>query len=239
MLFNVSYSPSELTYTLCLKVDCKTPTTIFSHFKSKILAAIDEIRQKKRRPDIDAIYEHIMKSEASNAGKNLIETIIAELTKQNVIINKKTCHGLDSFYKSSTANQSIDFTVIKPPPSKSNKIPNDKLTPQKRLNKNLPKSFPEISENLLNFKAPLVETFSENQRGITASQTKDTISIDKNIETSLFDTAPQIHPKICTKLPENTDSNSTRPPCSKLFQIEAQLSALKSYVNLRNIFLAI
>ena len=30
----------------------------FSHFKSKILAAIDEIRQKKRRPDIDAIYEH-------------------------------------------------------------------------------------------------------------------------------------------------------------------------------------
>ena len=92
---------------------CKTPTTIFSHFKSKILAAIDEIRQKKRRPDSDAIYEHIMKSEASNADKNLIETIIAELTKQNVIINKKTCHGLDSFYKSSTANQSVDFTVIK------------------------------------------------------------------------------------------------------------------------------
>ena len=61
------------------------------------------------------------------------------------------------------------------------------------------------------------------------SQTEDTISIDKNIET--FDTAPQIDPKICTKLPENTDSNSTRPPCSKLFQIEAQLSALKSYVN--------
>ena len=105
---------------------CKTPTTIFSHFKSKILATIDEIR----RPDSDAIYEHIMKSEASNADKNLIETIIAELTKQNVIINKKTCHGLDSFYKSSTANQSKDFTVIKPSPSKSNKIPNDKLTPQ-------------------------------------------------------------------------------------------------------------
>ena len=60
---------------------CKTPVTIFSHFKSKILAAIDEVRQKKRRPDIDAIYEHIMKYEASNAEKNLIETIIAELIK--------------------------------------------------------------------------------------------------------------------------------------------------------------
>ena len=37
---------------------CKTPTTTFSHFKSKIPAAIDEIREKKRRPDIDAIYGH-------------------------------------------------------------------------------------------------------------------------------------------------------------------------------------
>ena len=210
---------------------CKATTTGFSHFKSKILAAIDEIRQKKRRPDINASYEHIMKSEASNADKNLIETIIAELTKQNVIINKKRCHGLDSFYKSSTASQSIDFTVFKPSPSKSNKIPNDKLTPQKRLNKSLSQSCPEISQNLLNFKTPLVETFSINQRGITASQTEDTISTDKNIETSLFDTAPQMQPKICTKLPENTDSNSTRPPCSKLFQIEVELSALKSYVN--------
>ena len=37
-------------------------------------------------PDIDAIYEHIMKSEASNADKNLTETIIAEQnlkTKRN------------------------------------------------------------------------------------------------------------------------------------------------------------
>ena len=117
---------------------CKTPTTIFLHFKSKILVAIDEIRQKKKRPDIDAIYEHIMKSEASNTGKNLIEAIIAELTKQNVI--KKTCNGLDSFYKSLTVKQSIDFTVIKYSSSKSNKISNDKLTPQKQLNKSLSQS---------------------------------------------------------------------------------------------------
>ena len=134
---------------------CKTATTIFSHFKSKILEAIDEIRQKKRRPDIDAIYEHIMKSEVSHADKNLIETIIAELTKQNVIINKKTCHGRDSFFKSSTAKQSIDFIVIKPSPSKSNKISNDKLTLQKQLNKSLSKPCPEISGNLLNFNTPL------------------------------------------------------------------------------------
>ena len=86
---------------------CKPPSTTFSHFKSKTLAKKDEIRENKRSPDIDALYEHIMKSEALNADKNLIETIIAELTKQDVIIDKKTYHGLGSFYKSSTAKQSI------------------------------------------------------------------------------------------------------------------------------------
>ena len=171
-----------------------------------------------------------MKSEASNADKNLIETITAELTKQNVIINKKICHELECFYKSSTTKQSIDFTIIKPP-SKSSNMSNDKLTPQKQINKSLSQSCPEISGNLLNINTPLLETFSENQRGITASQTEDNLSIDENIETSLLDTAPQIHPKIGTQLPENTDSNSARPPSSKLFKIDVQLSAIKSHVS--------
>ena len=105
-----------------------------------------------------------MKPEASHADKNLIETIIAELTKQNVIINKKTCHGLDSFYKSSTAKQLIDFTVVKTSPSKSNNISNDELTPPKQLNKSLSQSCPEVSGNLLNISTPLVQTFSKNQR---------------------------------------------------------------------------
>ena len=69
---------------------CKTPTTIFSYFKSKIIAVIAEIRKRKRRPHIDAIYEHIMKPEVLNADENLIETIIAELAKQNVVVNTKT-----------------------------------------------------------------------------------------------------------------------------------------------------
>ena len=96
-----------------------------------------------------------MKSETSNADKNLIETIIAELTKQNVIINKKTCHGLDPFYKSSTAKQSLDFIVIKPSHSKSNNILDDKLTPHKQLKKSSSQSCPEIFGNLLNVNTTL------------------------------------------------------------------------------------
>ena len=116
---------------------CKTRSTIFSHFESKTLAAIDEIREKKRGPDIDAIYEHIIKSGASHADKNLIEKIIGELTIQNVIIINEICHGQNFFYKSSKFKQSIDFSIIKPSPSKRNNISNNKLTPQKQLSKSL------------------------------------------------------------------------------------------------------
>ena len=73
-----------------------------------------------------------MKSETSNADKDLIETIIAELTKQKVIGDKKACRGLDSYYKSSTTN-----IILGPSLSKSNNILNHKLTPQKQLNNGL------------------------------------------------------------------------------------------------------
>ena len=71
-----------------------------------------------------------MKSEAWNAGKNLIETIVAELEKQKLIVNKKTCHGLGSYYKSSVATQSIEFIIIEPSFSQSNNTSNDILTPK-------------------------------------------------------------------------------------------------------------
>ena len=157
---------------------CNTPT-FFSHFKSKILAAIEEITEKKRRPAIDAIYEHIMKSEASNAGKNLIEMIIAELTKENVIVDKKTFHGLNFFYKSSTAKQSTDFTITKPSPPKSNSTANWKLTTRQinsttKIKQMLMPIMPRTFKESINMNTSLAETFFENQRGINVSQLKRT-----------------------------------------------------------------
>ena len=67
--------------------------------------------------------------------------------KQKAIVNKKTCHRLDSYYKSSTSKKSTDFTITGPSPSKNDRISNDKLTPQKQLNKSLPLSYQEISVN--------------------------------------------------------------------------------------------
>ena len=66
---------------------------------------------------------------------------------------------------------------------------------------------------------------------INVSQTKEDLRIDRNIETSLLGTAPQIHLNICTSLPNHRGSNSTKSQCSKISKIEAQLLALKSYVS--------
>ena len=50
-----------------------------SLLKSKILNAIDQIKQKKKRPDLNTIYEYLSETEASNTDKQLIETILANL----------------------------------------------------------------------------------------------------------------------------------------------------------------
>ena len=60
LLQKISIAFEKLAVTSKGGDHCKTPTAIFSHSKSKALAAIDEVREKNRRPDIDAIYEHIL-----------------------------------------------------------------------------------------------------------------------------------------------------------------------------------
>ena len=60
-----------------------------------------------------------MKTEASNTDKTLIELIVKELIKQNILINKKTTQGLDSFKilknVDQTSQASPDQTLPDPP----------------------------------------------------------------------------------------------------------------------------
>ena len=59
-------------------------------FKQKLLNAIEIIRYKKKKhPDIDTIHDYIIKTEAPNADETLIENLVKELIKQNILINKK------------------------------------------------------------------------------------------------------------------------------------------------------
>ena len=64
----------------------------FQLFKPKILNAIEIIKdEEKKRPNIDAIHDYIIKTEASNV------ILVKELIKQIILINKKTTQGLGSF----------------------------------------------------------------------------------------------------------------------------------------------
>ena len=65
-------------------------------FKLKILQAIDDIREKRKSPDTNAIYEHLKKAEASNIDKETISNIISELINQKILENKKSAYE-DSF----------------------------------------------------------------------------------------------------------------------------------------------
>ena len=68
-------------------------------FQPKILAAIDYIRNvNKQRPDAEAIYKYISRTEASNVNKTDIVNSIDELVKQNVVVKKKSNSGYDSFF---------------------------------------------------------------------------------------------------------------------------------------------
>ena len=71
------------------KIDDVSDQTL-SLFKSKILNAIDQIKQKKKRPGLNTIYEYLSKTEASNTDKQLIETILGNLVETNITVNRKT-----------------------------------------------------------------------------------------------------------------------------------------------------
>ena len=66
-----------------------------------VFDATDSIRLNKKHPDLESISIHIKKTRVLEFDKNSIEKAISELVKLNLIVNKKTPQGLDSFYQTS------------------------------------------------------------------------------------------------------------------------------------------
>ena len=56
-----------------------------SAIKSKILNTIDKKIKNKKRAYLNAITDHILKTEASNLDQDFIEMMISELTNLNLI----------------------------------------------------------------------------------------------------------------------------------------------------------
>ena len=74
----------------------------FEIFKPKILMAIDKIKEKKKRADIDAILNFIAQADATNIDKNTIKDFVTQLVAQKLLIKKNRSQGNESYHKTPT-----------------------------------------------------------------------------------------------------------------------------------------
>ena len=66
-------------------------------FTPFIVSATDNITNIKcKHPD--AVNRYVSKSVATNVGTDFIETIVVQLISKNIIFNKPTAKGLDSYF---------------------------------------------------------------------------------------------------------------------------------------------
>ena len=67
-----------------------------SYLKQKILAVIDNLNGISHKyPDVNSLFDFIVRTTASNITKDALAHIIADLIKQHIIINKKSINGRD------------------------------------------------------------------------------------------------------------------------------------------------
>ena len=69
--------------------------------------AIDKIKGKKKRADIDSIHDFIAQTEATNIDKNYITDFVTKLIAQKLVIKKKTPQGYESYHK-------ISYSIRRP-----------------------------------------------------------------------------------------------------------------------------
>ena len=78
--------------------------------KTMILDSIDKLREKKKRPDIDSIFDFLFKTKATNIDKDTLTDSISQQITPNVLVNRKTPNGYDSLYLSNFDQREIEHT---------------------------------------------------------------------------------------------------------------------------------
>ena len=68
--------------------------------KTMILDSIVKLRGKKKRPDIDSIFDSLFKTVATNIDKDTLADSISQLITLKVLVNKKSLNGYDSLHLS-------------------------------------------------------------------------------------------------------------------------------------------
>ena len=73
-----------------------TKMTYIQYLNLRFVSAIKFIRSKKRT-DIQSMYDQLIKMSASNLKKLLIDEVLSKILDYNLVSNKKSSAGLDSF----------------------------------------------------------------------------------------------------------------------------------------------
>ena len=186
---------------------------------------IETIRGKSKRPDIDAVYRYISKSEATNIDREFIASVLNNLENQNVIYNKPTTQGLHSCFIASHTDKEDPKNIRSQPQND-----NTQSDPEPNLFSNQP-GHDLVS---LDDTTPIVNSTvtTSNTKEFSNIKTHKHITVDKAI--SLEDEVQFIYSTVTTPAKENDmnfkncENNDLKKHISKL---EAQLSAIKSYIN--------
>ena len=64
------------------------------------LDSIDILRGKKKRPDIDSVFDFLFKTVATNIDKDTLTDSISQLIIQKVLVNKKIPNVYETVYLS-------------------------------------------------------------------------------------------------------------------------------------------
>ena len=187
-----------------------------SHFKPKILEAIDHLKGiSHKRPDVDSIFDFITRTTASNITKKALADIITDLVKQNIIVNKKSINGRDSFRRNTEVFSTTDET---------SDIDNTQLQNEKgHKDNNKPNS--SLQQPAHSFIETDIHTLCSCQQ-LAPEITADTTSL--NTITEISSTVPT---DIQTPITANNLNDTSKFTQKSMLKIEAQLSALKSYVD--------
>ena len=187
-----------------------------SHFKPKILKVIDHLKViSHRRPDVDSIFDFITRTTASNITKKALADIITDLVKQNIIVNKKSINGRDSFRRNTEVFSTTDET---------SDIDNTQLQNEKgHKDNNKPNN--SVQQPTHSFIETDIHTLCSSQQ-LAPENSTDTTSLNTITEISL-----SVPTDIQTPITASNLNDTSKFTQKSMLKIEAQLSALKSYVD--------
>ena len=171
------------------------------------MKAIDTIRTKKKRANVNSIYKELCRNQASNIDEKTMASFVSEIIKSNEIVNKKTNYG-DS---SGKVINKVDKQVTTVLANMTSKIDHNEINNEIDLT-------PSIDRNICT-------PANESSKSRNNTNQNDLQTEDENISevTSLLNNT------VCTPMISNK-KNVSRKEDKQIKSIEAELAAVKSHL---------